>query len=903
MTRKHRITGTLPLISLMTLGFAMPAMAQTPAAAPQTPQTEAGRAGADVVVITANKREESIQDVPVAVTAITSEKKEELGIISVTDLTNVTPGLSYTAGNERVTLRGIGRLTNNFGADPGVANYNDGVYTAFATLAGKDPILIDRVEVLRGPQGTLYGRNSIGGAINTVSKRPTSTFKADMELAVGNFGEKKVAAAVSGPITDNLRYRVAGWKEVRDGVNDNFGTGTKEAWAFDQYYYEGQLEGDFGDKFHWWAKAVDIGYNYAGPPGGRVSTFNAAPYLAANPALGRTGFVDGGLSPLGSYAFSGDRAVTGYTQDGSYTQNPFANGIRAFNSSAALTATLPQYDEYQFQATYEAGPFDIKYLGGYTFYDYQLNSDLDGFPTKSITYNAITSVSALAACGGGTPLPKVIGFPTTTLPASVPAGFCYTSAPKTINPNVTNKYKESRAFFSNEVNLVSTWDGPLQVIGGLYQYQENSEQPVESWLKDEPLMDTRFDPLTRLTTANPGRRRDFTDNTSLTFSYGAYFQGDYTINDQFKLTGGLRYSYDLKKFQEDAQYICFIICSSTFGVTTSDSIDVTGFSLNGASPLYPAGSNPQPGVVSGTSANPGGVTRTADGVAHRTLQNDWNAITGTFGGSWTPTTDTLVFAKYSRGYKAGGFNATAMAPLPETGKELVDSYEGGWKQQWFDRRLTTNAAVFYYNYKDAQAPLSVVTNPGVPGSSTYTAFINLPKVETTGFELESNWEPIDNLTLGLTYSYLNAEIKDGGATYRDPTRLAGDPLRDRTVDGNYLPSSAKNKVALNAIYRFNFADGSSLTPTVSWYWRDKFYASIFNNPTEQTPTFQQTDARLLWNSGEGHYTVIAYVRNVFDEDGYDLVSSGLRTGDNTVYQTTTFTPPRMFGVEFQFHWK
>ena len=133
--------------SLIALGIAMPAYGQT------QPQPEESRPDRDVVVVTANKREESVQDIAVAVTAITSQAKEEFGIISVTDLTNVTPGLSYTPGNERVTLRGIGRLSNSFGADPGVANYNDGVYTAFAVFAGKDPLLNNPVEVLRRPQG------------------------------------------------------------------------------------------------------------------------------------------------------------------------------------------------------------------------------------------------------------------------------------------------------------------------------------------------------------------------------------------------------------------------------------------------------------------------------------------------------------------------------------------------------------------------------------------------------------------------------------------------------------------------------------------------------------------------------------------------------------------------------
>jgi iron complex outermembrane receptor protein len=887
-----------PLVSLMALGFAMPALAQVPATSgPQASETRA----ADIIVITANKREESIQDVPVAVTAVSAQQKTELGIISITDLTNVTPGLAYTAGNERVTLRGIGRLTNNFGADPGVANYNDGIYTAFATFAGKDPILIDRVEVLRGPQGTLYGRNSIGGAINTISKRPTDTFQSEVDIAAGNFNEKKFAASISGPITDWLRYRVAGWDEKRDGVDRNLGTGGKEGWAFDQYYYEGQLEGNIGDRFKWWAKAVDIGYDYAGPPGGRVSTFSNAPYVgfnAANLTNQRTGFV-GGLSPNGTYAFSGDPSLISHTQDGSYTQNPFVNGIQAFNSNEAQRATLPNYDEYAVEAVYSTGPFDIKYNGGYTYYDYRLFSDGDGDPVKSITYNAVTAAKAPT----GTCAQYNVGLPVSSYadPSCVLG-----SAPKTIFPNQHNMYRESRSFFSNELNLISTWSGPLQLIGGLYQYQENSDQqPSVTTMPDEPGVDSFFNPGTLSIVQNPDRQTIFVSNKSIQFSYGAYVQGDYAINDQWKATVGLRYSYDLKKFQESDRYICFLVCGyqyAPFGITGFPAINVSGSSLTGDSPNFPAGTL-QPGVTSATLTNPSGVTFDSQGYAHRTLGDDWSAVTGTAGIQWTPTSDTLLFAKYSRGYKSGGFNAQTMAPDPETGEELVDSYEGGWKQEFRQIGLTTDAAIFYYNYDGAQAPLSVVTNPGVPGSATFSKFVNLPKVETTGFELEGTWRPVDALRIGFSYAYLNAEIKES-PVFRDPSLTLGDPGRDRSVAGNLLPNSAKNKVALNAAYTFDFADGATLIPTVSWYWRDKFFSDIFNSPLGETPDYQQTDARLLWNSADGHYTVIGYVRNLFDENGYDSVSAnGFRTVDAGRYQTVTFTPPRTYGVELQFHFK
>jgi len=141
-------------------------------------QTKSGSTAAasntiEELVVTAEKRAQSLQDVPVAVSAFTSERRDLIGITTITDMTNFTPGLEYNAQNDRNTLRGVGRNTNVHAAEGSVAQYSDGIYTSSTVEAGKTPLFVDRLEVLRGPQGTLYGRNSIGGAINIISKRPT----------------------------------------------------------------------------------------------------------------------------------------------------------------------------------------------------------------------------------------------------------------------------------------------------------------------------------------------------------------------------------------------------------------------------------------------------------------------------------------------------------------------------------------------------------------------------------------------------------------------------------------------------------------------------------------------------------------------------------------------------------
>ncbi len=895
MAQLNRIS----LVSLLALGIAMPAIAQEAVQGPQEqpPSEEPVR---DVVVITANKREETIQDIAVAVTAITADDKQELGIITITDMTNVTPGLSYTPSNERVTLRGIGRLSNSIGADPGVANYTDGLYSSFATTAGRDAMLIERVEVLRGPQGTLYGRNAIGGAINIISKRPTDELSVDFKLGAGDYSYNNVVAAVSGPIiTDWLRYRVAGQREQRDGVDYNYGTGENESWALNDYYLEFQLEGDIGDRFSWWFKTSETSYDKAGPPGGATSSFTDAPYLPQFNTNGATA-----VNP--SFAYT-NPSVISYTQAGSRNDNPFAtNGEHAYNSNRAQIGTVDQNDEYVLEAVYSTDWFDIKYVGGYNYFDYSRSLDADGTPIKSVTYNAITSQVTAGPCAAAGPNP-LIGFPTSTL-TSLGAGACITgSAPRTIFPNSTDTYGESRAFFSNEINLISTMDGPLQWIAGAYQYQENNKQPgLALTLDDEPLASAYYNLTTASVIANPNRYLQYFANTGLYNAYGLYGQVDYTLNDQVKLTGGLRYSKDVKESKEEAFVACYILCSG-LGIPASYA-NITAVAFGSR-------------LTATEAAN--GYTAALDsrGFAVRRLKGDWEAVTGTAGVEYRPFDDTLTFAKYSRGYKAGGFNNLGFALNPYTESEFVDSYEAGWKQTWADYGLTTNAAVFLYNYTDAQAPLTIVNEVAGIRTST-TAFVNLPKVETTGFELEANWSPIDALNIGFTYAYLDAEITESGV-YTDPTRddrcvgltptsrvtcnatftTLVDPASSRSVEGNQLSQSPKNKIAINASYRFDLEDGSYLLPTVSYSWRDEFYGSFFNNDNQISPAYDNIDARLNWRSADEVLGLTFWVRNLMDEDQTANVgANSFRKDDNGRYQNFDFTPPRTVGVDLMINY-
>jgi iron complex outermembrane receptor protein len=130
-----------------------------------------------------------------------------------------------------------------------------------------------------------------------------------------------------------------------------------------------------------------------------------------------------------------------------------------------------------------------------------------------------------------------------------------------------------------------------------------------------------------------------------------------------------------------------------------------------------------------------------------------------------------------------------------------------------------------------------------------------------------------------------------------------DPRSVRSVKGNVLAQSPKNKIALNARYTFEFEDGSTLVPALSYSWRDKFYNTFFNRPEEESPAYDNLDARMTWYSPKGHFTVIGFVRNVMDKDQTTSISSGsFNTDLNDTFSTASFSLPRTYGAELQFHW-
>ena len=198
------------------------------------------------VIVTAQKRSESLQDVPVAVNAFSAETIQEAGINNANDLAIMTPSLNANVNTSpfttRLTIRGIGTAQSDPALEPSVGLFVDGVFMSRSGLGTSDLTDIERIEVLQGPQGTLYGKNANAGAISIITKRPNlEEFEGYVEASVGDYSMGKLTAAATGPLGDTVAYRLSGNIHQRDGYYDNGGVGIDDSNDVDDWNLQGKL--------------------------------------------------------------------------------------------------------------------------------------------------------------------------------------------------------------------------------------------------------------------------------------------------------------------------------------------------------------------------------------------------------------------------------------------------------------------------------------------------------------------------------------------------------------------------------------------------------------------------------------------------------------------------------------
>ncbi|MGH8598141.1 MAG: TonB-dependent receptor, partial [Gammaproteobacteria bacterium] len=208
------------------LGTSATALAQD--AAPQTAETEANESGLDDIIVTARKREESLQTTPLSVAAFSGDALEKAGIDDFAEIANRVPGFTFNPDNvsePNIFLRGIGTDIESAASSAAIGFFLNDVYLPRAQGTAIELFDLERVEIVRGPQGTLYGKNVVGGAINYITRKPTDEFRAGVEAGIGNYGSFEVKANVGGGIGEGLSGSIAATARRHDGYAFNTFTG------------------------------------------------------------------------------------------------------------------------------------------------------------------------------------------------------------------------------------------------------------------------------------------------------------------------------------------------------------------------------------------------------------------------------------------------------------------------------------------------------------------------------------------------------------------------------------------------------------------------------------------------------------------------------------------------------
>ncbi len=892
-----------------------------------TGEAHAQSSGATTIeelVVTAEKREQNLQDVPIAISAFTTKQRDIVGINTIQDITNFTPGFVYQSANDRASMRGIGRLSNVHAVDGAVSIYVDSLFTTSTVLAGGPPLETDRVEILRGPQGTLYGRNAIGGTVNVISARPSDSPYAEVRAIAENYGVTNVQVAASGPLADGLAVRFSGYKvDQREGFYSNVNRGMPtEGNKRNEYEYQFQVKAQLGDHADFWGRYQAIEWDNRGGPGARAGFLNG-PHesglldpnfsIIYNPAFGYTA----GIVPGSLQQFNG----------GTTTANPALLDSHKINTNTPQHVTLTDVHSFVTNFTYHLDNVDVKYVGGLQQYKYDLYGDTDA--TNVNTYQI--PLAAGSICGT---VHTLFGAAISTVDCN----------PMTVQGNNTYHYFEYPTWYSHEINISSTNDSSFQWIAGLYYYNEKYTGTGSTADFFQPGSSLRTPVLGAA--ANPDGLWSTGHYGLTTESKAAFGQIDWQMTPQWKITAGLRYTKDHKFGTEYRRIVCnsdacYPGLYTALGLSALGAKNpVTGANLGGSAANWgsllgnlaalPAVGQalglgnafaPFGGLGNGgfdltatlapttTAAGAKGVTQPvvcsgtpsvcrqyiidpATGVAQRNLGDTSDAVTGTFGVQWDPQEGTMAYARYSRGYKAFGLSAGSFLIAPEADPEFVNSYEVGLKTN-VGRTIQVNASVYYLDYRDLQAPVTVRIGP-----TNVSQFVNIAKSKSQGLELGIIWQPIQALRVSLDYGYNDTEILKSL-----PLFDVGNNLRTTAQDiaGNRLPQAPKNKLALNANYSF-LMDAGTLTLGATYLWRDKAYANVFTEAWNEAPSWDQIDLRAHWAPKDNKYTIIAYVKNAADTEGYDAAVAGSQRSAAFQHagQNLELTPPRTYGIELQY---
>ena len=714
------------------------------------------------VVVTAQKREETVQDVPISITALSETDLERRGVQNVGDLINAVPNMGgYEApgsrGNVSFSLRGIGSGSpSNLSVDPANAMYLDGVYIGKQIGSALDVAEIARIEVLRGPQGTLYGRNSTGGAINFITQRPTGELGGKFTGTVGSDGlwggKGTLYTPTLGEMGEGLGALSASFgyqKRERDELYDNTNSNFDDFESIDREGYRLALRWDVNESL-----SVDYAYDHSElNEKGTAQTMVGITPLAVDAASGtvtsRTdiieqfnlGAIAPGLEQMNQFApllglspddtadrYAGSSAATldllSNPRDGS-RPNKASSDINTFTDSESeghnLTVALA------FDDLGALGSVEFKSITGYREVQNRNFGDLDG-TDNSLNADGIGAVNdstlgiLTAMYGEELGLFGAMASDPSLIPFLSPL---YNGLQQSIGAMWGNIDEFSGAYFNQDQSLdYEQWSQELQMVGttdrleyavGLYYFSDEGENRS---------LRSALQPIGGKTGTN------YDNETEAWAVYGQTTYRPDILDDRLAITLGYRYTEEDK----DVKYL----------YESAGPAILPG-------PLAPGTWRTNPDYT--------GELEPVAGQYNESFDESFDNSSGNVTISYDVADATNVFLRWARGYRSGGFNGEVFVPGGDLfDEETIDTWEVGFKSDVIPAVLRVNGSIFTYEYDDQQVSQILVSETGQT-----TSFIgNAGQAERWGAEVEAQWPPLDERTVvNARLGIENVELGNG----------------------------------------------------------------------------------------------------------------------------------------------